>query len=265
VTGRAPLGGIAAAYGCSAEAWADGPSRIYDVLADELVARSPVPLSERLVADLGAGRGAASRAVARVGGRPIALDLAEGMLRATPAAERAPSAVADARALPLATGSVGAVVAAFSLNHLPKPSAGLAEAARVTAPGGAVLVSGYAVDDDHPAKAAVDAAVRAAGWTPDPWVQQVRDDATRLATVDRALAAAHEAGLSQVVAEEVLRPFPDLAPVELVTWRLGMAQVAPFVSALDDAAREDLAADALARLGDPPPLVRRMVVLTAVV
>jgi SAM-dependent methyltransferase len=257
--------GLASAYGRAAGAWADGPSRIYDVLADELVARSPVPLGGRLVIDVGAGRGAASRAVARAGGRAVALDLAEGMLAATPVGERTPSAVADALALPVATGSVGAVVAAFSLNHLPDPAAGLAEAARATAPGGVVLASAYAAEDDHPVKAAVDAAVRAAGWEPDPWVGQVRDDAARLATVDRARTVARAAGLRRAEVEEVAHPFPDLTPLELIEWRMGMAQVAPFLSGLDDDARAAVATDALARLGDPPTLVRRMVALTAVI
>jgi SAM-dependent methyltransferase len=256
---------MAAAYGRSAGAWAAGPSRIYDALAVELVARSPVPLGGRLVADVGAGRGAASRAVRRAGGTPIALDLAEGMLRAGPRSARAPSVVADAGALPLADGAVGAVVAAFSLNHLPDPAAGLAEAARATAARGVVLASAYASDDDHPVKGAVDAALRGAGWTPEPWVAEVRDDAQRLATPERALAVARAAGLRAARAEVVARAFPELAAEDLVRWRLGMAQVAPFVAGLPHEARATVVADALAHLGDPPPLVRKMVVLTAVV
>ena len=46
-----------------------------------------------------------------------------------------------------------------------------------------------------------------------------------------------------------------------MAWRLGMAQLAPFVATLSAA----LAADAEARLGSSPPaLVRSLVVLTAV-
>ena len=45
--------------------------------------------------------------------------------------------MADIRALPLAAQSVDAAAAAFVLNHLTDPSAGLAELARVTRPGAA--------------------------------------------------------------------------------------------------------------------------------
>jgi ubiquinone/menaquinone biosynthesis C-methylase UbiE len=47
---------------------------------------------------------------------------------------------ADARRLPLATGSVDAVFAAGLVNHLPDPVAGLTELARVTRRGGLLVV-----------------------------------------------------------------------------------------------------------------------------
>ena len=111
---------ISAAYSATGAAWQRGPGRIYDHLAEVLVAASPIARAGRRVLDVGAGTGAASRAIAGVGGRAIAVDLAEGMLR-TDRAQRAPAAVADARRLPVATGSCGAVVAAFSYNHVPDP------------------------------------------------------------------------------------------------------------------------------------------------
>ena len=86
--------------------------------------------------DAGAGTGAASRALAARRAKPIVMDLSFGML-AWDAAARPPGAVADIRALPLAAQSVDDAVAAFVLNHLTDPSAGLAELARVTRPGAA--------------------------------------------------------------------------------------------------------------------------------
>jgi SAM-dependent methyltransferase len=256
---------LARAYGGAADAWAVGPARIYDVLADELVACSPVSLAGRLVADVGAGRGAAGRAAARVGAHTIALDLAEPMLSAVPAGRRPPGAVADARALPLASASVGGVVAAFSYNHVTDPVCALAEAARVTRPGGVVLASAYADDDDHPVKEAVEAAARVVGWQPDPWYDDLRRDAVPLlATVDRTEAVAAAAGLATFTVVRVERPFPDLGPAELVEWRMGMASMAPFLERLDPAARAAMATDARRRLGDAPVLVRRMIVLAAV-
>lgn len=47
---------------------------------------------------------------------------------------------ADARRLPLASGSVDAMFAAGLVNHLPDPAVGLAELARVTRPGGLLII-----------------------------------------------------------------------------------------------------------------------------
>ena len=75
-----------------------------------------------------------------------------------------PQSSATRAALPLRDHAVDAVVAAFSLNHLEDPVAGLREAARVTRTGGALLASAYAEDDTHPAKDAAEAAAREYGW-----------------------------------------------------------------------------------------------------
>lgn len=250
------------AYSATGAAWEAGPGRIYDRLADELVDLSPVPLAGRLVLDVGAGTGAASRAIARVGGHPVALDLAPGML-AVDRRHRPPAVVADGRALPVASGSCGAAVAAFSYNHVPDPDRAFAEARRVVASGGAVLASAYATDDDHAAKAAVDTAAREAGWRPEPWVDDLRADSMpKLATVAGAVAAAQRAGLF-AEASVVEVAFPDLGPRDLVAWRTGMATVAPFVASLPPDRRRALHARALELLGEPETLVRRMVVLRA--
>ena len=258
---------VGAAYGQAAEAWAAGPGRIYDALADELVARSPVRLAGRTLLDVGAGRGAASRALARVGARAVALDLAPEMIAATRDAGGPPGAVADAIALPVATDAVEGVAAAFSYNHLREPAAGLAEAARVTRPGGVVLASTYASDDSHPVREAVDDAATAAGWEPPGWIAAFRRETVPLmATVERAKDVLAAAGLGHGTVLHLEVPFPDLVPEDLVEWRLGMAQMAPFVAELSPPAQAALRLDALTRLGDDPPtLVRRIILLTAVV
>ena len=253
---------ISAAYSATGAAWQRGPGRVYDHLAEVLVAASPISLAGRRVLDVGAGTGAASRAIARAGGRVIAVDLAEGMLRVDQG-QRAPAAVADGRGLPVATDSCGAVVAAFSYNHVPDPHLALAEAARVVAPGGVVLVSAYAEDDGHPVKAAADAAAAEAGWQRDRWADDLRTDAMpQLASAERALIASQRAGL---VAEAhiVDVPFPHLGAEDLVAWRMGMPTLAPFVASLPAKQRRAVTARALALLGEPPVLVRRMVIVTA--
>jgi SAM-dependent methyltransferase len=252
---------VSDAYSATGAAWRDGPERVYQRLADVLVEASPIALAGERVVDVGAGTGAASNAIRRAGGRPVALDVADGMLRVDQL-ERPPAAVADARHLPFASGSCAAVVAAFCFNHLPDPGRALAEAARVVRPGGVVLASSYAADDTHPVKGAVDAAVRELGWTAERWIEEVRAQSMRSATAERAVALAAQVGLD-ATADAVAVPFPDLRAADLVAWRLGMAQVAPFVASLPEGLRQELVARALDLLGtDPDVLVRRIIILT---
>jgi SAM-dependent methyltransferase len=257
-------GTIAQAYSATGQAWQDGPGPIYDRLAAVLVARLS-SLDGRLVLDLGAGTGAASRAIQAAGGRPIAIDAAVGML-AVGAAKRPPAVAGDACALPFAAGVFDAVVAAFSLNHITDPVGALREVARVVRPGGSLVVSAYANDDTHPVKEAVEQAARERGWRPADWYGVVcRDAMPRLATAELAGAVATAAGLSADVAA-VRVAFPALGPDDLVAWRLGMAQMAPFVAELPAVDREALARRSRELLGhEVPTLVRSLIVLTAAI
>ena len=65
--------------------------------------------------------------------------------------------------------------------------------------------------------------------------------------------------------EHVRVPFPELGAAELVEWRLGMPQHAPFTASLPPAERAALRARALDLLGEAPPLVRSVLVLSALV
>lgn len=259
---RAPVtGAIAAAYSESATAWGRGPGAIYDRLAEAVVDLSPVPLGGRVVLDVGAGTGAASRALRRAGASAVAMDIAVGMLGAVRHHARA-AAVGDACALPFAARSLGGVVATFSLNHLDHPADALVEARRVTAAGGAVLASSYAEDDDHPVKHAVDAALATAGWRRPGWYEHVRVAMGALATTEGCASAAARAGLEATV-HALHVPFPDLDAPALVEWRLGMAHAAPFVATLAPGERAALVADALARLGGGWPALERSVLVIA--
>lgn len=256
--------GIAAAYSATGAAWQHGPDRVYDRLADALVAAAPMALTGRTILDLGAGTGAASRAIIAVGGRPVAVDVAIGMLRAMPH-PCPPRSVADARDLPFPDASMDGIVAAFSLNHLADPDRALAEARRVVRPGSPVLASAYADDDEHPVKAAVDRAAHELGWRPEAWVGDLKErSAPALATVERASHAFGRAGFGDVIVTKLEVRFDHLTPVDLVAWRVGMAQLAPFVSRLDETDRRALGARSLELLGDHPPLVRRMMAIAAV-
>lgn len=243
------------AYSEGAGAWASGPMRIYGRLAEELVARSPVPLGGRRVLDLGAGTGAASRAAR--GACVVAVDPALGMLRADQAV-RPPAVAGDALALPFRDRAFDVVVAAFSLNHLADPAAGAREAGRVARQ--LVLASTYAVDDQHPVRDAADTALVEAGWQKPDWYGAAKTAMAAWGTVERAADVLVASGLDPVAIEHARVPFPELSAREVVEWRLGMAQCAAFVAAHDGNA---IARRALELLGDGPPLVRSVLFIAA--
>jgi SAM-dependent methyltransferase len=239
---------------------------VYGVLAERLVDEIPDGVAGKVVLDVGAGTGAASRAAsARRARLVVGFDIAHGML-AHEAASRPPAVAGDALALPFRSGSFDAVVAAFSLNHVPEPERAIAEAARVLRAGGSLVASAYAADDDHPVKAVVDRACRERGWAPPAWYGELSERVTPLlATVDRADACVRRAGIDRASCERWTVEVPGLTPAALVEWRLGMAQIAPFVATLTDLDRDELVASAVAGLGEePPPLVRAMIVIRAV-
>lgn len=252
------------AYSATGARWQEGPARIYDRLAEVLVARSPVAVRGSTVADVGAGTGAAGRAARRAGAATVlSLDLAHGMLLADPG--RPPAVVADALAIPVRTGAFDVVVAAFSLNHVADPVVGLRECARIARSGGGIVVGAYAADDEHPVKEVVDAALRRRGWVPPDWIAWLRTEAIpHLADAAGARAVAGSAGLAAATVEHHRVAVPDLSAADLVSWRLGMAQHAPFVATLSTDQRHGLQEEACAALGDDPvQLVRSVVIVRA--
>ncbi len=96
--------------------------------------------------DVGCGTGRALapiRQAVGVTGAVIAVDVTPEMLRqARPAAGKARAALllADARRLPFAEASADAIFAAGLVNHLPDAEAGFRELARVTHPGGLLVL-----------------------------------------------------------------------------------------------------------------------------
>ena len=256
---------LAAAYSSAGTAWARGPARIYGRLAELLVQSAPVPLSGRLMCDVGAGTGVASAALAHAGARVVAADVAAGMLLHE-REQRPPSVVADARALPFRDDSFDGLVAAYCYNHLVEPVEGLAEARRICAPGSPVLVSSYAADDTHPVKEAVDRALGELGWAQPEFIGRLREEAIpKLATVDRCREAALAAGFRDIDVEALRVPFPELTAEQLVEWRTGMAQTAWFVDALTPEQRVGLEARAVELLGpNSAPLARSVIHLVAV-
>jgi SAM-dependent methyltransferase len=253
---------IAEAYSATGSSWRDGPAVIYDRLAAVLVAHSPVSLAAAAVIDIGAGTGAATYAALAAGARSVvAVDAAAGML-AVDADSRPPAIVAEATNLPFAPASFDLALASFSFNHLSDPAAGFVEAARIVRPGGAVVASSYAADDQHPVKGAVDHSLRARGWKPDTWQTKLyRDRAPLLATTEACAEVIRRTGREATI-DHVRVPYPELSPRQWVAWRLGLAQHAPFIDGLTIIEREEVVRDVLDELGDDaPPLVRSIMII----
>jgi SAM-dependent methyltransferase len=134
--------------------------------------------------DVGCGTGRALpplRMAVGPSGAVIALDITPEMLNvARPAATLAGASLvlADARALPFPATSVDAVFAAGLVNHLPDTEAGLRELARITRPGGLLVLfhpsgraalaarHGHVLSPDEPlAEGPLRRSTAAAGWT----------------------------------------------------------------------------------------------------
>jgi SAM-dependent methyltransferase len=252
---------LSEAYTAGAEAWAGGPTRVYGRLAELLVAFSPTPVVGHLVLDLGSGTGVGSRAALECGARVVAVDLAVGMLTVDRAG-RPPAIAADASSLPLRDDAVDIVLAPFCLNHLPDPSVGVRESARV---GRLLVLSTYAVDDDHPAKQAVDTAMTEAGWVKPDWYVDAKAAMAAWGTVDAATAALERGGMTPIAVERREVTFPELGAEDLVAWRAGMAQSEEFLATLDEVTRAAVLHRAVELVGsDPEPLVRRVIFVAAI-
>lgn len=108
-----------------------------DAAVEELPAQAPV-------LDLGCGTGSAGGYLSASGHRwVIGLDLSLGMLRTAPPGRWLQAVQADLRGLPIASGTIAAVVAFYSLHHLARrdlPTA-LGEIARVLCRGGRFLMA----------------------------------------------------------------------------------------------------------------------------
>ena len=260
MTAGARPGRRRADYDGSAEGWAGGASLVYEPLAAALVQRALRALSGAAALDVGAGTGAASRALSAAGARPLAVDVSFDMLRHD-RSRRPPSAMGDVLRLPFRSGCFDAVVAAFCLNHLTDPVAGLREMGRVAAPGAVVLASTFSTRSRLPARDRVDEVAARFGWRVPAWYARVREEVEPLLGSAEAFAdAAHRAGLGSVRAEEEAVEVGVASPAEVVAYRLGQAPFVDFLRDLDGSQRARLVTEAEAAVGDGPTPLRPVVV-----
>ncbi len=255
--------GIRPAYEASAGRWAGGPERVYASLARALLDGAAAGLDggvARRVLDAGAGTGTAGRAALAAGAREVvSADAAVAMLRRCGGTLH--PVAADLTALPFADGCFDLVVAAFSLGHLDRPAAGLAEARRVAPK---LAASAFAPGWSHPAKAAVEEVLASFGYRPPPWYLAFKRDTEPRASDPAAVRRdAAGAGYADVRLDVVEVATGADTPAELAGWRLGMAHVAPFVGSLPAGRQAELAEAAARAVASAGPLVVSMLVLTA--
>jgi len=244
------------AYG-DGQAWSAGPDLVYGRLAEAAVDRYAAargPLEGRLALDAGAGAGAVTRALARRGARVVPVDLSASMLRAA----CLPGVVADVTRLPFGAAVFDLAAAGFVLSHLCEPGAALAELARVTRAGGTVVATAFPAGRRHSVKAAADAVLGAAGYRDPDWYTELKEvGEARVGTAAALADLAVAAGLAGPVVDEVAVHLTGLDAPALAAWRLGMAQVVPFLAGLTEQRRRRLVTDVAAAVraaGRPEPL-----------
>lgn len=122
-----------------------------------------------VIVDLGCGTGRVAHALADVNRQVIAIDRSQQMLAQASAALPADTTAllrCDARMMPLADGSVDAVVCSGVLHHIPEWSDAIKEISRILRPGGTLVVrepnAEYAQALFAPVERAIDALVSAA-------------------------------------------------------------------------------------------------------
>ncbi len=259
--GAARVSPAGAVYEGIARAWARGPSRVYDRLADVIVSRYPIPIVDQRLLDIGAGTGAVSRAVTRRGGRATAVDAAEDMV-ALMRADGIDAVTGDLLSLPFDDALFDGAVAAFSVSHVDDPVLALSEARRVVRDGGVVSVGLFAAAPANAAKAIVDSVAERFGYVAPGWYVRLKRELEPMTNTPALLGdCARRAGLKEVVVSEHVVDTGITAPADIVASRIGMAHLAPFVDGLDALRRQVFIAAATTAVAEDPQPLRPLVLI----
>lgn len=131
------------------------------------------------------------------------------------------------------------------LNHLTEPSAGLAELARVTHPGGAVLAAVFSNASRSQARDRVDAVAQEAGWQVPDWYVDLKTTAVPiLGTAGAMRAAANAAGLAGIVVQERPIDVGVTEPEQLVSYRLSQPLFAAWLDRTSPRRAKEIASHA---------------------
>jgi SAM-dependent methyltransferase len=230
------------AYAGIAEVWAEDAGLAYGPLARHLVARAPGSLHGALGLDAGAGSGVAGGALRERGVRVVSADREVDM--AAYVAGSGPAVAGDCTRLPFRDGAFDVAVAAFVVNHLPDPVAGLRELRRVTRRGGVVMVSTFSNDRDG-AKEAVDAVAERHGFVHPAWYVEFRRCALAVGDAVALERALQEAGFARSSVTEEAVDVGMTEPADVVRYRLGMPHLHAFALSLTDEQRDVFVAEAV--------------------
>jgi SAM-dependent methyltransferase len=228
-------------YAGMAGAWATDAALVYGPLARHLITAGPRDLRGLAALDAGAGTGVAGDALRERGARVVAVDRELDMVTAG----AAPAVVGDVTALPFRSATFDVVAAAFVVNHLPDPVAGLVELRRVTRPGGAVLLSSFS-DARAGAKNAVDATAARYGFEPPGWYAEVRRCAQGVGSAPAVERALRAAGFARWTVTEDAVDVGSIAAADVVRYRLAMPQLHRFAARLPPRVRATFVAEATA-------------------
>ncbi len=115
------------------------------------VTRALQPMPGQKLLDVAAGTAVSTRQLAETGAWCVATDFSLGMLRQG-AGRGVPRVAGDAMALPFADAAFDSVTITFGLRNVADPTVALAEFARVTKPGGQLLVCEFSRPRPAPAR-----------------------------------------------------------------------------------------------------------------
>lgn len=231
------------------DAWAEGPARMYDRLAEHVLDAAGVEVRCARVLDVGAGTGAATRAALRRGAHVVATDVSEDMLRYD-RTRRPHAVVGDGLALPFGRRAFDVVVACFVVSHVAEPARLFAEMARV---GERVVACVFSLRSTHPAKAVIEQVAKRFGYQRPEWAAKLRAHADAIDGPVTLGDAARAGGLVDVRAWEIERDSGLHTPEAIVDWRLGSAALSWFVEQLEPDRRDALRAACVAALAGCEP------------